>query len=822
MKQKANKILLFLFVVSCFCSVFFLSASAVNEVKSGDFVFTVDGTSATLKEYKGKATDVEIPSKVGSAKVTAIGNEAFWANRTMKSVTIPTTVKVIGTAAFNECTALTKINIPYSVTMMGDAVFWYCSNLKQVFIPKNTTVIGDNVFVGCHSDLTVYVVKDSYAEKRIGSLKDVNMAYRYVSELKLSGSTAKLTPGGTVTLTYTVSPEKVYNSSVTYTSDNTAVATVNSKGKVTAVGAGTATITATAKDGSKVSATYKITVIPEKVTKVSVENATLDGYTLTWEKTKGATGYRVYKYNSTAKKYESYKSVSGNSLKLTDLKVGSYDYYRVYAYAKVGTSVYYAEVSPTCKAYTAKLGKVTSVTATNATPDSYTLTWEMVKDATGYKVYRYNSTTKKYELYKNISGNSLKITGLKPGSCDYYKVYAYAKVGDAVCNAEGSPTCKAYAAKLGKVTAVTAKPAHNYINLSWSAVDFATGYKLYFYNPETSKYTSIGATTKTSYKVSGLNPDTSYTFMVRAYMKSGDTTFNASYSPLTEAYTRPDYVSGLSVRENSLYTSKVTLEWDLLQGAAGYTVSVDKGTGSYETVAEIKDPTVNYCTVEGLQPGTEYLFKIKAYSVKSGSTIYGYISKTPLSVITNDRPSDEKEGFEGFIEAYSEAASGEESLVIISLYGTSGFEGENSELYEGVITSTEMSGTVYSYISEGKDRNGLTVGEILHCGQLGLSFSDAEVTAFDEDGNGYSIGFTLSGDKAGELFSFGEWEKVAEENEGFILAEESYGTAEVTAKVQNGTLDNVTVTVPLTVSFTLDGQQYSFTQVYTATYLFIR
>ena len=133
-----------------------------------------------------------------------------------------------------------------------------------------------------------------------------------------------------------------------------------------------------------------------------------------------------------------------------------------------------------------------------------------------------------------------------------------------------------------------------------------------------------------------------------------------------------------------------------------------------------------------------------------------------------------------------------------------------------------MSGTDYSYLSDGKDKNGLTVGEILHCGQLGLSFSDAEVTAFDEDGNGYFIEFTLSGDKAGELFSFGEWERVAQENEGFILTEEAYGDAEVTAKVQNGTLDNVTVTVPLTVSFTLDGQQYSFTQVYTATYLFIR
>lgn len=729
MKRKTNKALLLLFVISCFCSLLFLSASAAEEVKSGDFVFTVDGATATLKEYTGTEADVKIPSKVGTAKVTAIGNEAFWANKTMKSVTIPTTVKVIGTAAFNECTSLTKVNVPYSVTMMGDAVFWYCTNLKQVFIPKNTTVIGDNVFVGCHEDLTVYVVKDSFGEKHVSALKDVNMAYRYITNLKLSSTSSKLTLGDSLTLTHTVAPEKVYISSVTYTSSDTKVATVNSKGKVTAVGTGTATITCTAKDGSKLSATCKITVVPEKVTKVTAINPTYDGFTLKWEKTEGASGYRVYKYNSATKKYEGYKNVSGNTLKITGLKVGSYEYYRVYAYAKVGGSVYYAAASSTCKAYTARPGKV---------------------------------------------------------------------------------------------TAVTAKPAHNYINLSWSKVEFATGYKLYFYNKETSKYTYIGTTEKTAYKVSGLNPDTSYTFMVRAYLKHNGTTLNASYSPLKEAYTRPDYVSGLSVKENSIYTSRVTLEWDLLPEASGYTVSVDDGTGSYVTVATVKDPAVNYCTVEGLQPGTEYLFKIRAFSDKSGDTLYGYISKTPLSVTTNDRPANGSEGFDGFVEAYNSVLTSDGSLTVISLYETSDFNGESRELYESIITSTEMSGTLYSYISGGKDKNGLTVDEILHGGELSLSSADADVVYFDEDGNGYRIDFTLGGEKASELFSFGEWDRVADENEGFILTEELYGDAEVTAKVQNGFIDDITVTVPVTVSFTLDGQQFSFTQTYTATYLFIR
>lgn len=66
--------------------------------------------------------------------------------------------------------------------------------------------------------------------------------------------------GAAVTLKASVSPSSANNRSVTWKSSNTKVATVSSKGKVKAVGNGTATITATAKDGSKKKASCKITV----------------------------------------------------------------------------------------------------------------------------------------------------------------------------------------------------------------------------------------------------------------------------------------------------------------------------------------------------------------------------------------------------------------------------------------------------------------------------------------------------------------------------------------------------------------------------------
>lgn len=84
-----------------------------------------------------------------------------------------------------------------------------------------------------------------------------------VTGISLSSNHSTLYLGSSLTtcnLTTSVSPSNATNKSVTWTSSNTSIATVNSSGKVTAVAAGTATITATAADGSGVKGTYKITV----------------------------------------------------------------------------------------------------------------------------------------------------------------------------------------------------------------------------------------------------------------------------------------------------------------------------------------------------------------------------------------------------------------------------------------------------------------------------------------------------------------------------------------------------------------------------------
>ena len=91
-----------------------------------------------------------------------------------------------------------------------------------------------------------------------------------VSKLTLNRTSVSLTKKGqTYQLKATASPSNATTKSVTWKSSNTKVVTVNSAGKLTAVGNGSATITATAKDGSKKKVTCKVTVKIPTVVKVS-------------------------------------------------------------------------------------------------------------------------------------------------------------------------------------------------------------------------------------------------------------------------------------------------------------------------------------------------------------------------------------------------------------------------------------------------------------------------------------------------------------------------------------------------------------------------
>ena len=121
--------------------------------------------------------------------------------------------------------------------------------------------------------LTATVGASTYTFEKIGVTFEngkyysitVKMQPKKVSSITLNKSSINLTIGSKQTLSVSsVSPDDAVDKSVTWSSNATGVATVNATtGEVTAVAEGTATITATANDGSGKTATCSVKVYPE-------------------------------------------------------------------------------------------------------------------------------------------------------------------------------------------------------------------------------------------------------------------------------------------------------------------------------------------------------------------------------------------------------------------------------------------------------------------------------------------------------------------------------------------------------------------------------
>ena len=117
------------------------------------------------------------------------------------------------------------------------------------------------------------------------SIKDVKIlteAPKLVNNITISESSAQLTYGDQLQLTAIVSPDNADDKSVSWTSSDNTVATVDANGVVTAVGMGSASITATAKDYSGTTGSASIEVVsgysPAAYTDITASDFVADDY----------------------------------------------------------------------------------------------------------------------------------------------------------------------------------------------------------------------------------------------------------------------------------------------------------------------------------------------------------------------------------------------------------------------------------------------------------------------------------------------------------------------------------------------------------------
>ena len=158
-----------------------------------------------------------------------------------------------------------KINVKYSNTTAQTTKTWASSNTSVATVDQNGVVKG--VKAG-KATITLTVQNPGDAQALVLT-KDVTVK-QYVTSIKLNASTKAIYNGKSFTLKATVNPKNAAYKTVTFSSNNTRIATVNAKGVVVGKKPGTAYITVKAKDGSNKSARCKVIVKQQKATKLTI------------------------------------------------------------------------------------------------------------------------------------------------------------------------------------------------------------------------------------------------------------------------------------------------------------------------------------------------------------------------------------------------------------------------------------------------------------------------------------------------------------------------------------------------------------------------
>ena len=156
----AKRILSVLLSVLLILSIAQFPVMASTEGMWRSLYYTIENGVVAITGYEYSESSVDIPSMIKDCPVTSIKSGAFQYSESLKSITIPASVKSIGPRAFSGCISLKSITIPSGVSSIEDGTFYNCKALENIIIPNGVQKIGDNAFASCESLANISIPND--------------------------------------------------------------------------------------------------------------------------------------------------------------------------------------------------------------------------------------------------------------------------------------------------------------------------------------------------------------------------------------------------------------------------------------------------------------------------------------------------------------------------------------------------------------------------------------------------------------------------------------------------------------------------------------
>lgn len=223
--------------------------------------------------------------------------------------------------------------------------------------------------------------------------------------------------------------------------------------------------------------TKSFNIVPDTVKNVELSDVKATSAELSWSAVDGASGYiaQIQKNG----KWTNLGTYPNERITVSGLMPGSVNNIRIAAYTNVNGVNFMGAYSEAVKVETA-------VGAVNPRVSAYgnnyiTLTWDKQTASNGYEVFKYDASSKKYVLYKNITNpntNTCKVTGLASNKKYSFKIRAYQIDDSEKTYAPFGTVVSQYTSianpKLNSAKSTSKKK----IKASWSKVNGASGYQV--------------------------------------------------------------------------------------------------------------------------------------------------------------------------------------------------------------------------------------------------------------------------------------------------------------------------------------------------------
>jgi len=372
---------------------------------------------------------------------------------------------------------------------------------------------------------------------------------------------------------------------------------------------------------------------------------TSSGFTANWSAVSGATGYYLdlstdNLFTGFVTGYNSKDAGNVTALAITGLTENTTYYYRIRAYNVSGSSANSNVIQATTLFNTP--AAPVALAANSVSQTSFTANWNSVPNSSGY--YLDVSTDAAFSAFvtgfnSKDAGNihSMNIPGLSPNTLYYYRVRAYNNGGTGgnsnVISVSTLPNIPPVPAALDAVSITQTG-----FTAVWTGSAGASGYYIDVsaennFNSFVLNNSSTGIAN--SFPVTGLSPNTTYYYRVRAF-NAGGTSGNSNTISVVTIPSAPS--APVATASSSVSQTGFTANWNAASGASGYYIDVSSNSdfNNFLTGCQNKDiGNVTSFVITQLTANSNYYYRLRAYNGGGTSANSNVISVKTLQNILN-------------------------------------------------------------------------------------------------------------------------------------------------------------------------------------------